>query len=204
MMDILIGTSNPGKLHEFEVLLAGLDVRLLSLQDVGLDGLDVPEDGTTLEANAAHKARVYAEASGLPTLTDDTGLFVEALGGAPGIYPARYGGAGLTMAERRRKLLAALAEAGAGEGARAARFECVIALCQPQTGEVITVRGVCPGRIALEEAHGDGGFGYDPVFIPDGYTQSFSQLPETVKNAISHRGRAAQMMVTELRRLAGG
>jgi XTP/dITP diphosphohydrolase len=203
MMDILIGTSNPGKLGEFEALLAGLDARLLSLGDVGLGGLDVPEDATTLEANAAHKARVYAEASGLMTLADDTGLFVEALGGAPGIYPARYGGPGLTMAERRGKLLAALAEAGAGEGARTARFECVIALCRPQTGEVITVRGICPGRIALEEAHGENGFGYDPVFIPDGYTESFSQLPEAVKNQISHRGRAAQMMVAELRRLAG-
>ncbi|MBL8156640.1 MAG: non-canonical purine NTP pyrophosphatase [Anaerolineae bacterium] len=201
-MDILIGTSNPGKLGEFEALLAGLDARLLSLRDVGLGGLDVPEDATTLEANAAHKARVYSEASGLMTLADDTGLFVEALGGAPGIYPARYGGPGLTMAERRGKLLAALAEAGAGEGARTARFECVIALCQPHTGELITVRGICPGRIALEEAHGEGGFGYDPVFIPDGYRESFSQLPEAVKNQISHRGRAAQMMVAELRRLS--
>lgn len=202
MMELLIGTSNPGKLHEFEALLAGLDARLLSLRDVGLGGMDVPEDATTLEDNAAHKARVYAEASRLPTLADDTGLFVEALGGAPGIYPARYGGPGLTMAERRGKLLAALAEAGAGDGARAARFECVIALCRPQTGEIITVRGVCPGRIALEEAHGDGGFGYDPVFIPEGYAESFSQLPEAVKNQISHRGRAAQKMVAELRRLA--
>jgi non-canonical purine NTP pyrophosphatase (RdgB/HAM1 family) len=203
MMDILIGTSNPGKLGEFEALLAGLDARLLSLRDVGLDGMDVPEDATTLEANATHKARVYAEASGLVTLADDTGLFVEALGGAPGIYPARYGGPGLTMAERRGKLLAALAEVGAGDGARAARFECVIALCRPQMGEVITVRGICPGRIALEEARGESGFGYDPLFIPDGYTESFSQLPEAVKNQISHRGRAAQMIVVELRRLAG-
>lgn len=197
-MDLLIGTSNAGKLHEFEVMLAGLPLRLLSLNDVGLGDMDVEETATTLEDNARLKAEVYAKASGYVTLADDTGLYVDALDGRPGIYPARYGGPGLTMAQRRQKLLGELAGVAASE--RTAAFACVIALARPG-GEVSFVKGVCKGSIAEAESGGTGGFGYDPIFIPEGYTLTFSQIGEDEKNRISHRGRAAELIVPILEKL---
>jgi XTP/dITP diphosphohydrolase len=200
-MDFLIGTSNAGKLHEFEVLFAGLPLRLLRLNDVGLADMDVEETATTLEDNARLKAETYAKASGLYTLADDTGLYVDALGGAPGIYPARYGGPGLTMARRRQKLLGELD--GVPDAARTAQFVCVIALAGPAHGLVASVRGVCPGRIAQAEADMGTGFGYDPLFIPDGYDRAFSQLTEAEKNRISHRGLAAGQMLPVLQQLLG-
>lgn len=199
-MDLLIGTGNPGKLGEFQELLDGLPLRLLSLKDVGLGDMDVAEDETTLEGNASLKVKAYSKASGLVTLADDTGLYVDALDGAPGVYPARYGGPGLTAQQRRHKLLAALA--GVPPEKRTARFACVIALANPATGETMTVRGVCEGQIALAEEEGGTGFGYDSVFIPAGYTATFNSLPLIVKNRISHRGVAAAMIAPVLRDLA--
>jgi XTP/dITP diphosphohydrolase len=198
-MDLLIATSNPGKREEIRELLGSLPVRLLTLKDVGLDHMDVAEDATTVEGNARLKAAAYVEASRLLTLADDTGLFVEALGGAPGVYPARYGGPGLTMADRRRKLLGELA--GVPDERRGARFECVMVLGNPATGETQEVRGICEGRIAQAEMNGETGFGYDPVFIPNGYDQSFAQLPAEVKNRISHRGHAASQMLPILQKI---
>ena len=199
-MDLLIGTSNAGKLGELRELFGDLDVRLISLAEVGLGGMDVAEDATTLEENAELKVNAYSKASGLVTLADDTGLFVDALDGAPGVYPARYGGPGLTPEQRRQKLLAALAGVPAEE--RTARFACVIAVANPRTGETTSVRGVCEGQIALEEDQSGGGFGYDPVFIPKGYTATFSSIPLAEKNRISHRGVAATMIIPVLRRMA--
>src|SRR5687768_8861385 len=128
-MDLLIGTSNKGKLGEFEMMLAGLPLRLLSLSDVGLGDMDVEETATTLEDNARLKAEAYAKASGYLTLADDTGLYVDALDGRPGIYPARYGGPGLRMAQRRQKLLGELN--GVADEKRTATFVCIIALAVP-------------------------------------------------------------------------
>jgi XTP/dITP diphosphohydrolase len=199
MMDLLIGTSNPGKLDEFRALLGDLPVRLLSLLDVGLADLGVEENATTLEANARLKAAAYAQHSGLVTLADDTGLIVDALGGAPGIYPARYGGPDLTMAERRQKVLCELD--GVPDERRTARFVAVIVVVNPATTETFAVEGVCEGRIAQQETLG-GGFGYDPVFVPQGYDMPFSLLPTEEKNRISHRGRAATQIIPVLRRLA--
>jgi len=198
-MDLLIGTSNTGKLHELEVIFAGLPLRLLNLKEVGLGDTDVEETATTLEDNARLKAETYAKASGYLTLADDTGLYVDALDGAPGIYPHRYGGPGLTMADRRQKLLNELK--GMPDEARTARFVCVIALANPASDEVTLVTGTCPGRIAQAESDMGIGFGYDPIFIPEGYTQTFSQLSEAEKNRISHRGRAAQRLLPILREL---
>jgi XTP/dITP diphosphohydrolase len=192
-MDLLIGTSNAGKLHEFEVMLAGLPLRLLSLKDVGLGNMEVEENATTLEDNSRLKAEAYAKASGYLTLADDTGLYVDALGGAPGIYPARYGGPGLTMAQRRQKLLGELV--GVPDEKRTAAFACVIALAEPGKSKISIVRGMCKGRIAQAESDGAGGFGYDPIFIPEGYTQTFSEIGEDKKNRISHRGIAAALIV---------
>jgi len=193
MMDLLIGTSNVGKLHEFEVIFAGLPLRLLNLNDIGLADMDVEETATTLEDNARLKAEAYANAAGYLTLADDTGLYVDAVDGAPGIYPHRYGGPGLTMAGRRQKLLDEIS--GVPDEARTAQFVCVIALANPANGEVTSVKGTCPGRIAQAESDMGTGFGYDPIFIPQGYAQTFSQLSEAEKNRISHRGRAAQKIV---------
>lgn len=199
-MDLLIGTSNAGKLGELQELLGDVEVRLLSLKDVGLGDMDVAEDATTLEENAELKVKAYSQASGLVTLADDTGLYVDALDGRPGIYPARYGGAGLTMQDRRQKLLGELQ--GIPFAKRTARFACVIAVANPQTGETTSVRGVCEGHIALEEEQGGGGFGYDPVFIPKGYDVTFSRIPLDEKNRISHRGLATAMIIPVLRRMA--
>ncbi|MCB9452254.1 MAG: RdgB/HAM1 family non-canonical purine NTP pyrophosphatase [Anaerolineaceae bacterium] len=199
-MDILIGTGNAGKLREYEELLAGLPVRCLSLRDVGLADMEVSEDGTTLEANAGAKVAAYAQASGLLTLADDTGLFVDALGGEPGVYPARYGGSGLTTAQRRQKLLRELGSAPFAQ--RTARFVCVIALAQPGLDAVTTVKGICEGHIALVEDDGDNGFGYDPIFIPQGYDIAWSSVPAEEKNRISHRGQAARQIIPILEQLA--
>jgi XTP/dITP diphosphohydrolase len=199
-MDILIGTGNAGKLREYHELLAGLPVRLLSLHDTGLAGMDVAEDDTTLEANAGAKAAAYAQASGLVTLADDTGLFVAALGGDPGVYPARYGGPGLTMAQRRQKLLSALGDTPITE--RTAYFACVIALAQPDSEVMTAVKGICEGRIALAEDAGGSGFGYDAIFIPTGYDIPWSSVTPEEKNRISHRGQAARQMIPVLDQLA--
>ncbi len=199
-MDLLIGTGNPGKLGEFEELLHGLPLRLLSLKDVGLGDMDVEENAGTLEGNATLKVEAYSKVSGLVTLADDTGLYVDALDGEPGIYPARYGGPGLTAQDRRRKLVAALE--GIPAEKRTARFVCVIALANPNSGETTFVRGVCEGQIALAEDEGGSGFGYDPVFIPAGYDKTFSRIPPDEKNRISHRGLAIAMITPILRQIA--
>jgi XTP/dITP diphosphohydrolase len=162
--------------------------------------MEVAEDATTLEDNARLKAEAYARASGRITLADDTGLEVDALNGEPGIYPARYGGPGLTMEQRRRKLLDGLA--GVPDEQRTAHFICVLAIANPQTGRTQTVRAVCDGWIASIEDTGGSGFGYDPVFIPAGYSIPFSQMPAEEKNRVSHRGRAAMLAADVLKRMA--
>lgn len=198
-MELLIGTGNAGKLNEYQVLLADVPLRLLNLHDLNMADLDVDESGDTMEANARIKALAYSRASGLLTLADDTGLMVDALNGAPGVHAARYGGLGLTMAQRRARLLAEMAHVP--DEQRTARFVCVIALANPQTGELVSVEGTCEGHIARAEAQGEHGFGYDAIFIPNGYGVPWSQIPMDDKNRISHRGQAAQKIVPHLRRL---
>lgn len=195
-MDLLIATTNAGKLREYEVLLAGLPLRLRRVQDVGLDKLEVDENAATVADNAHLKAQAYVRASGLLTLADDTGLMVDALGGAPGVYPARYGGEGLTMAQRRQKLLQALA--GVPDGQRTARFLCVIVLADPQTMATTIATGTCEGRIAQVDDEGGQGFGYDAVFIPQGYDIPWSRMALDDKNRLSHRGQAARQIVPVL------
>ena len=198
-MKLLIATSNPGKVREYEILLAKHAVTLCSLTDVGLDSMHVDEDATTLVENASIKARAYADASGLIALADDTGLFVDALAGAPGVYPARYGGLDLTMQQRRQKLLNELGDTPVEQ--RTARFKCVIALARPQAEHIATVSGTCEGRIAFSEDEGGSGFGYDSIFIPEGHKQSWSRVSLDEKNRISHRGQAVQKIIPIIQQL---
>jgi XTP/dITP diphosphohydrolase len=184
-MPILVATGNTHKLEEIRAFLRGFAGPL-----VGLDSLENPpeidEDGDTFEANAEKKARVMAAFSGMWTLADDSGLEVDSLGGAPGVYSARYGGVHGDNAANNRKLLADLE----GQVDRSARFRCVIALASPE-GEVRCVSGSVEGRIA-STCRGTRGFGYDPLFIPAGYEESFGLLPEAVKASISHRAQACK------------
>lgn len=197
MQQIVVGTTNLGKMNEYQVLLAGADVRLLSLRDVGLSGMDVPETGTTFAENARIKALAYAQASGKWALSDDSGLCVKALDGAPGIHSARYGGIADAI-ERRRYLLQQLADVP--DHQRQAYFACVIVVASPE-GIIAETQGICHGKIAHAEFDEGKGFGYDPIFIPEGYDKTYGQLDESIKHALSHRGIAAKKMVEALNRL---
>ncbi|MBN2471938.1 MAG: RdgB/HAM1 family non-canonical purine NTP pyrophosphatase [Anaerolineae bacterium] len=193
MITILVGTQNAGKRREYEELLADLPVRWVSPQAVGLGDFEADEGGETFEENARRKALDYARAAGLPVLADDSGLEVDALDGAPGVYSARYAGPGTTDEDRYRKLLGALENVP--EPARAARFVCVVALALPD-GAVYTARGTVEGAIG-RFPRGAEGFGYDPVFVlPDG--RHMAELPAAEKHAISHRGRALQALRPQL------
>lgn len=198
MTKLLIATRNPGKVLEYRDLLADLDLELTFPEQEGLD-LEVDETGATFEENARLKALAYAQASGLPSLADDSGLEVDALGGAPGIRSARYAGPQASDADRYRQLLAALADVPAGQ--RSARFRCVVALAWPD-GTVQTAEGRCEGTIGFEP-RGEHGFGYDPVFVVQGYGgRTMAELSPEIKNRISHRARAVLAARPFLQKLA--
>jgi XTP/dITP diphosphohydrolase len=184
---LVLATRNRYKVEEIQAILRGLPVRVLSFHDVpGLP--DVVEDGATLEENAAKKAREVAAVTGYAALADDTGLEVEFLDGAPGVHSARYAGEPPSYERNNRKLLDEMS--GAGEGDRRAAFRTVVALALPD-GDVHLVEGRMDGVILLEPA-GENGFGYDPLFRPDGETRSFAEMTSEEKNAVSHRGRAVR------------
>jgi len=185
---LLVATNNPGKVREYQDLLVGLNLELVGLADAGTD-TEVDETGRTFEENARLKAEAYGRASGLLTLADDSGLEVEALGGAPGVFSARYAGKGATDADRYRKLLVALD--GVPWEKRGARFRCVIALAWPD-GHIETFDGQCDGVIAFEPK-GTNGFGFDPVFYMPEHGCTIAELPDEVKNRVSHRARAAML-----------
>jgi len=196
-MKILIGTRNPGKLREYEALLAGLNLTFLSLRDVDA-GDDIPEPYETFAENAELKAREYAKRTGMVTLADDSGLVVDALGGRPGVYSARY--APGTDADRYTKLLGELT--GVPEDQRTARFVCAAALAAAD-GTILDLQiGTVEGQIALAPGQGSNGFGFDPVFIPNGYTVTLNALTMDEKNAIDHRGNALRQLIPTLRRIA--
>lgn len=198
MKTILLASNNRGKQRELLALLGDLEVEILTPAVLGL-ALEVEETGTTYAENAVLKAEAFGAASGLLTVADDSGLEVDALDGAPGVYAARYAGHGATDAMRRAKLLGALAEVPTP---RTARFRAVVAVRAP-TGALTTFEGVCEGEIALEE-RGAGGFGYDPVFYIPERSATMAELPEALKNEISHRGRAIAAARPHLERLLSG
>lgn len=184
---LLIATRNRGKFREYLDLLAGLPLELASLDQVGIE-FEVDETGATYEENARLKAEAYAGASGLLTLADDSGLDVDALGGAPGMLSARYGGPGLSDEDRVQLLLKNLAQVPAE--ARSGRFVCVIALAAPGM-PTRTVRETVEGTIAYAPS-GQNGFGYDPIFFVPDLGKTMAELPAEQKNTLSHRGKAAR------------
>jgi len=196
---LLVATNNPGKVREYEELLTDLP-ETLDVTFPAREGLtlEVEESGETFEENARIKALAYAQASGLISLADDSGLEVDALGGAPGIHSARYAGPATSDVDRYRKLLDALANVPAGQ--RSARFRCVVALALPD-GTVHTADGLCEGEIGFAP-RGEHGFGYDPVFVVKGHGgRTMAELPSDVKNEISHRARALMAIRPLLRTL---
>lgn len=188
-MKIVFATNNAHKLAEVRAVL-GEDYELVTLREVGITE-DIPETGTTLDENASIKARYVWERTGLDCFADDTGLEVEALGGAPGVRSARYATDGHDFAANNRKLLHELD----GEANRRARFRTVISLIRG--GVEQQVEGIVEGHIATSES-GCEGFGYDPLFIPEGCDVTFAEMSADEKNAISHRGRAVAALVEVL------
>jgi XTP/dITP diphosphohydrolase len=185
-------SANPGKVAEIASLLEGVVELLPRPADVP----EVVEDADTLTGNARLKAAALCAATGLPAISDDTGLEVDALGGAPGVLTARFAGPDATDADNRAKMLQMLD--GVATGDRTARFRTVAMIVWP-TGEELAAEGVCAGRLATEE-RGERGFGYDRLFIPDGQAGlTFAQMSEASKNEVSHRGRAFRALVDALR-----
>ena len=196
-MKLVLASKNKKKLAELNDILSHLGIEVCSEAEAGVD-VEVEETGTTFEENSLLKAKAVMEASGLPAIADDSGLCVDCLGGAPGVYSARYGGEGLDDTGRYKLLL----ENMRGQMPRTAKFVSVITCCFPN-GDVISARGECPGTIAFAPM-GEGGFGYDPVFFVPSLKKTFAQLTAEEKSAISHRGKAlaafSEKLATYLRK----
>ena len=192
-MKAVLASHNKHKIAELQSLLGKHlpDVEILSLSDVGLDG-EIVEDGLTFEDNALIKAR-YAASSGYIGLGDDSGLCVDSLGGAPGIYSARYAGESADDVKNNEKLLSELD----GKDSRRAYFVCTIACVFPNGDEKIVVTGKTEGEI-LKELNGEGGFGYDPLFFVKEKNKTYAEMSSEEKNAISHRGKAIELLAAEL------
>jgi XTP/dITP diphosphohydrolase len=208
--ELVIATSNEGKVREFVSMFTPLGIRVRGLRDFP-ELPDVEEDGSTFAQNAEKKAVTIAKLLGLPVMADDSGLCVDALDGAPGVYSARYSGEGATSARNNAKLLEELGRLQEGAGAddlvqalpehpeglellSRARFVCVLAFYDPAAGETLYAEGECPGWIQ-SELRGEGGFGYDPLFYLPEFKKTMAQLSPEQKNSISHRGEALRKML---------
>lgn len=195
---VAVATRNPGKISEYRRMFADMDLEVVSLEQAGVaPGVEPEESGSTFEENAWIKARALREEAGGFALGDDSGLEVEALGGAPGVFSARYAGVdgpGRDQANI-RKLLAEMDDVD--DRRRTARFVCALVLLGPR-GRGVSSRGECPGRI-IRLPRGRGGFGYDPIFVPRGYRRTMAELSMAEKNRISHRGCALRALLEKLR-----
>ncbi|RIX50512.1 RdgB/HAM1 family non-canonical purine NTP pyrophosphatase [Paenibacillus nanensis] len=204
---IVVATKNKGKVKEFAHALEKLGKGVSSLLDYP-EIPDIPEDGDTFAANARIKAKAAGDALGVPALADDSGLRVEALGGRPGVYSARYAGEGATDSDNNAKLLRELSGIGATLGEELpdgskllsrAQFVCALALYDPATGEFVEAEGTVDGVIT-DRPHGDGGFGYDPLFWLPQLGRGIAELTKEEKGAISHRGEALKALLVKLER----
>lgn len=192
-MKLVLATKNRHKFDEMCYILRDIELELICAADI--NGLpDVEEDKDTIEGNAIKKAREIADYTKLPALADDTGFFVSALNDEPGVFAARYAGENCSYADNVNKLLLNLE----GITNRSARFETVVALAFPDKEEIITRKGIIQG-IILEKTKGSSGFGYDPIFVPEGFTKTFAELTDAEKNEISHRARAFQAIIPVLK-----
>ena len=196
MEELVLASGNKGKLAEFQRLLEGLDVQIHSMKEYPEIG-EIVEDGSTFAENALIKARAVCKATGKPAMADDSGLAVDALNGAPGIYSARFAGEQRSDADNNAKVLQLLE--GVEDSKRTARFFCVIAIVLPD-GREYTVEGTCEGTI-LHALQGEGGFGYDPLFYVESLDKTFAELTMEEKNRISHRGHANRKAVEIIRGL---
>lgn len=197
-MKLLLATRNSNKVIEMQHALEGTDWQVLTLSDIA-DAPDVEEDGATFRQNALKKARSAAESSHLWTLAEDSGLEIDALGGEPGVKSARYAGEGASDTDRISKVLGHLTSVP--DERRTSRFRCVMCLIDP-AGNENCFEGRCEGRISHRPT-GSSGFGYDPIFIPEGYDKTFAELGLGVKSKISHRARAMQQVIGFLRQTRG-
>lgn len=188
---VFLASGNKHKIEELRQVLAPLGIDLKSVVDFS-DAEEVDEDQPDLEGNAMKKASFWHRKTGLPSLADDTGLEVDALGGAPGVYSARYAGEKATYDDNVNKLLSELE----GKKDRSAQFRTVVAYVTEDEEQIF--EGICRGEI-IQEKKGDKGFGYDPVFMPDGYEETFAELSSTEKNKISHRGIAVRKFIDFLK-----
>ena len=193
-MKVVVATRNKGKLREIVPLLAGLELQLLTIDEVAPDA-ELREDGVTFVENALAKARQAAHATGLPAIADDSGLEVDALDGAPGVYSARYAGPGADDAKNNAKLLESLR--GVPPARRSARFRCVAVFVDPARGIEIVREGTSAGEI-LEAPRGEDGFGYDPLFLSRAVRRTMAELPLEEKNRISHRAAAFRALAAAL------
>ena len=199
MKEIVLASSNPGKVLEINQLLATLDLHVQPQSEFGV--IDAEETGLTFVENAILKARNAAQHTGLPAIADDSGIEVDALNGAPGIYSARYAGSNASDQANLEKLLAELD--GLPEAKRSARFQCLMVFMEHANDPTpLICQGTWEGRI-LPAARGDNGFGYDPVFYVPSHDCSSAELPADVKNALSHRGQALRQLVTALQHYRG-
>jgi non-canonical purine NTP pyrophosphatase (RdgB/HAM1 family) len=197
--EIVIATNNAHKLEEISAILEDFDCSIYSLKDVDLAGIEIVEDGHTFEHNALIKARTIAKATNMVAIADDSGLEVDALGKKPGVHSARYAGENATDEQNREKLIKAMKNVPMSQ--RTGRFVSAIAVVFP-SGKEFVVRGTCEGNIGFEEK-GKNGFGYDSLFIVNGYNKTFAEIPASIKNAISHRANALNLMKEEFKKRVG-
>lgn len=190
MKKVIIASQNKGKISEIREILAKYGIDSVSRDDAGIPDFEIEETGETFEENSLIKAKAISDIVHLPTIADDSGLEVDALCGRPGVYSARYSGIGCSMQDNRDKLLREMKKVPEGE--RGARFVTVITLLYPD-GSKIVARGECKGSISTAE-RGNNGFGYDSLFIPDGWDKTFGEVDRDVKNLVSHRGRALRKL----------
>lgn len=191
---IVAATGNRHKIEEIESITKLFGMNVITKEEAGVGQLEVEETGTTFEENSRLKAEAIMQATGMPAIADDSGLMVEALGGEPGVYSARFAGEGASDEANNEKLLGLIKDVPDGE--RKARFVSVITLCYPN-GETLTARGECPGNINRAPM-GSNGFGYDPLFVPDGFEKTYAQLTAEEKNGISHRAKALNELKIQL------